>query len=112
MSLPRVLLSLLFIFIVFTLVKNIIDYQDKIKFYNQYQQEYEAQKKKNLSLQTEILKKTDPFEVEKTIRNKLNLSKEGEIDIILPKPSPTPVIVTPTPLPNWRQWWNVFFKTN
>lgn len=110
MSPPRILLTILFLFISITFLKNVFDYQGKLTFYQEYKKEYDDQKKKNLTLKTEILKKTDQYEIEKTIRNKLNLSKEGEIDIILPKPSPTPIIITPTPVPNWEQWINTFFS--
>lgn len=105
--------SILVIFILFlfsSLVKNLFDYRNKLQFYQQYKKEYDKEKKENITLKTEVLKKTSQTELEKTIRNKLNLLKPDEVAIILPSPTPVPIIPTPFPLPNWQQWWNVFFK--
>ena len=84
-------------------------YRNKVAFYQNYLNDYEKEKRRNVELKTELLKKSDPNEIEKTIRNKLNLLKPDEVAIILKQPSPTPVIITPTPLPNYLQWWEVFF---
>ena len=68
------------------------------------------EEKKQIELRTEIVKKKSVDEVEKTIRNKLNLLKENEVAIIIPSPTKSPRI-TPTPiLANWEKWWKVFFK--
>ena len=71
---------------------------------------YFAEKKKNLELKTQFLKKNDPHEVEKNIRNKLNLSRPEEKTILIPDISPTPVPLTPTPAPVYLQWWEIFMK--
>jgi len=101
---------LVLVFLATSLVKNIYNYYDKQQFYNDYKDTLKKEASKNISLKTQILKKGDPNELEKTIRNKLNLSKEGETVVVLAMPSPTPVMVIPTPLPNWQKWWNVFVK--
>lgn len=106
----NILFALIILFFISSLTKNIFDYRDKVQFYESYKEEYEKEKKKNLSLKTEILKKSDPYEVEKTIRNELNLLKENEVDVIIPLPSPTQFVPTPTPPPNWQQWYEVFFE--
>ena len=112
----RFLKNFFFIFLVIflssSLVRNIIVYQKKIDFFQKFKALVEKEKKRKLVLKTQILKKTDPYEVEKTIRNKLNLTQPDELAVILPLPTPTPVPVTPTPPPNWRKWWEVFFKQN
>ncbi len=87
-----------------------MDYQKKLAFYQGYREDYEKEKKRNISYKTELLKKSDPYEIEKTIRNKLNLLKPDEIAIIMKQPTPTPVIISPTPLPNYLQWWQIFVK--
>ena len=61
------------------------------------------------NLKTQLVKKSDTNEIEKTIRNKLNMLKQDEVAIILRQPTPTPLLITPTPLPNYLQWWQVFF---
>lgn len=104
------ILILLFIFFFYSLTKNFFEYQKNISFYESYKDSYEKEKKKNNTLKTQILKNADPRQVEKTIRNKLNLLKENEVAIILPEPTATPYIVTPTPAPVYKQWFDVFFK--
>lgn len=97
-------------FLLFSLVKNLIDYRGKLSFYNSFKKEYEAEKKKNISLNTQYLLENDPAEIEKTIRNKLNLVKPGETEIIIPQPTPTVFVPTPTPEPNWHQWLNLAIR--
>jgi hypothetical protein len=61
-------------------------------------------------MKTELLRKKDRFEIEKKIREKLNLGGEGETVIILPPQStPIPTAITPTPRPNWQQLMEVYF---
>lgn len=100
----------LVLFLLFSLLKNIFNYRDKIKFYEDYKGDYESEQKKNIELKTEIVRKKSTAEVEKTIRNDLNLLKPDEIAIIIPSPTPRPVSITPTPAANYIQWWNLFFK--
>ena len=106
----KIFLYLFLIFVIISLIKNIFDYQKKYQFYLGFKNSLEKEKKENLSLKTEYLKKTDPAELEKTIRNRLNLTRPDEAVVIIPEPSPTPIIIIPTPIPNWRQWWMVYFK--
>lgn len=87
-----------------------MDYQKKLAFYQDYKKNYEKEKKQNIVFKTELLKQSDPHEIEKTIRNKLNLLKPDEVAIIMRQPTPTPAIVTPTPLPNYLQWLQVFSR--
>ncbi len=109
--LKNLFIVLLFLFFLSLLTRNVFNYRNQQLFKNQYQRRLADEKKRQIVLQTEILKKKDRTEIEKTGRNKLNLSSENEIVIILPPPSPTPVIITPSPLPNWKQWWQLFFYT-
>ncbi len=106
----KILFFSIVIFLFFSLTKNIFDYQKKYQLYLEFKNEYGAAKKQNIALKTQLLLESDPKEIEKTIRDKLNLTKPGEAVIIIPQPSPTPVVVTPTPAPNWQQWWEVYFK--
>lgn len=87
-----------------------MDYQKKYAFYNTYKQANENEKKKNITLKTEIRKQDSQIELEKTIRNKLNLSRPDEVVLMIPTPTPSPIIITPTPEPNIIQWINLFIK--
>lgn len=100
----------LILFLFFSLIKNILNYQSKLSFFQDFKNSYQAEKKKNIELKTEIVKKNSVNEVEKTIRNDLNLLKPNEIAIIIPSPTPFLVSITPTAPPNYIQWWNLFFK--
>jgi len=107
--LRKIVFFLLLLFFFSSLAKNLLDYRNKVSFYQGYREDHEKEKKRNIELKTQLLKKSDVNEIEETIRNKLNLLKPGEVAIILKQPTPTPVIITPTPLPNYLQWWEVFF---
>ncbi len=108
----RAVFVLILAFLATSIVRNIYNYYDKQQFYDGYKDELKKEAAKNISLKTQMLKKSDPNELEKTIRNKLSLSKEGETVVVLPEPSPTPIVITPTPAPNWIQWWWLFMKNN
>jgi cell division protein FtsB len=111
MKIVRNIILICFVLFLFSsLVRNLFDYRNKLQFYDEYKKEYEKEKKENTALKTEVLKKTSQSELEKTIRNKLNLLKPDEVAVILPSPTPIPITPTPTPLPNWMQWWKLFVK--
>ena len=108
--LKKLPLTIFILFIFISLVRNLLNYREKLKFYDDYKNEYEKEYKKSLSLKTEYLKKTDQYEIEKTIRNKLNMVKDNEVSVMLPEITSSPIVLTPTPLPNWQQWKNLFFS--
>lgn len=103
------ILFIILFFLSSSLIKNILDYQKKYEFYQGYKTDYEKEKKNNIALKTEIRKKDSAIELEKTIRNDLNLLRPNETAIMIPTPTPSPVVITPTPAPNWKQWMDLFF---
>ncbi len=106
----KIFIGLLFLFLLFSLIKNVTHYFKKLDFYQSYKNQYHQEKKKQITLKTKILKYKDPNHLEKTIRDELNLLKSNETAIILPPFSPSPKKITPTPLPNWQQWWKLLTK--
>ena len=102
--------ALILLFFFSALTRNFFEYRKNLKFYADYKTQYQGEKKRNTELKTQVLKNTDPNQVEKVIRNKLNLLKSNEIAVIIPDPTPTVYIETPTPAPNYEQWLNVFIK--
>jgi len=98
------------IFLFFSLIRNIFNYTDKNQFFQDYKNDYEKENKTNIELKTEIVKKQSVTEVEKTIRNDLNLLKDNEVAIILPIPTLTIITPTPTLPPVWKQWVNLYIK--
>jgi len=99
----------LLIFLFSSLLTNLFSYKSKLDFYQQFKQNFEKEKKRNIELKTEVVRKKNTEEIEKIIRNDLNILKDNEIALIIPSPAKTPVSVTPTPLPNWKQWWELYF---
>jgi preprotein translocase subunit SecG len=53
--------TLLFValFFVSALSKSIFEYKKNVSFHNQYKQEYEKEKKRNIELQTQLVKTED-----------------------------------------------------
>lgn len=111
-AVKRVVFFLIIIFLLSTLTKTIADYMKNMSFYNGYKAEYEKEKKRNIALKTQIIKNNDPYQLEKTIRNNLNLTRSNEVAIVLPTPTAIPTTPTPTPEPVWHQWSDVFFSHN
>ncbi len=110
--LKKIILIATVIFLFFSLTKNVFDYKKTLDFYQSFKKDYEAEKQRNVALRTTVLKNRDQREIEKTIRNQLNLLKPGEIAVIIPNPTPTPLIIKPTPKPVFRQWFDTFFWYN
>jgi len=105
----RIFTIIILTFLFFSLTKNIFDYKKTISFYQGFKQEYEKEKKRKIELKTNILKSKDPYEIEKILRNKLNLLKEGEIAIIIPDPIPTPKQRKQPSKPIFKQWMEALF---
>lgn len=111
MQIIKKIIGIVFVIFLFSsLVKNIFNYTSKTQFYQDYKSDYEKENKKNIELKTEIVKKQSVSEVEKTIRNKLNLLKENEVAVILPEPTLTIITPTPTAASSWKQWINLYLK--
>jgi hypothetical protein len=111
MQLIKKIIGVVFvIFLFFSLIRNVFNYTSKTQFYQDYKNDYEKENKKNIELKTEVVKKQSVDEVEKTIRNKLNLLKDNEVAIILPIPTLTIITPTPTAAPTWKQWVNLYIK--
>ena len=102
--------AFLLFFFLSSLTKNIIEYRKNLSFYDGYKNTYEEEKDKNNKLKTLLVKTADAHQMEKTFRNKLNLTKKDESIIILNIPTPTQTMTTPTIAPNYQQWVDTFFQ--
>ncbi|HLC94812.1 MAG TPA: septum formation initiator family protein [Patescibacteria group bacterium] len=96
------------VFLIYSLVKNILDFAKKTAFYRAYDQEFEEEREKNKKLKSELMKSQDYYMVEKNIREKLQLLKEDEVDILIARPSPTPTIIPIPPSSPIKQWYELF----
>lgn len=108
----KIFFVFLALFLFSSLTKNFADYIRNIGFYNDYKKEYEKENKRNITLKTKIVRSSDPYELEKRIRNDLGLVRSDEVAIVLPEPTKAPPVVTPTAAPVWRQWQKIFFSQN
>jgi hypothetical protein len=107
-TIKKIILAFLILFFLSSLTRNFFEYRRNLEFYNDYKEDYETVKRKNNELKSQLVKNNDPYQVEKIIRDKLNLGKQKEVAVLLEQPSPTPTIVTPTPQPNHKQWLDAF----
>lgn len=105
----NIIFVFLLLFLFSSLLRNLFGYKSKLQFYQQFKQNFDKETKRNIELKTEVVRKKSIEEIEKTIRNDLNLLKDNEIALIIPSPPKTSVSIIPTPLPNWRQWWELYF---
>ena len=105
----NIVLLFFLIFLFSSLLRNLFGYKSKLQFYQQFKQNFDRERKRNIELKTEVVRKKSLEEIEKTIRNNLNLLKDNEVALILPSPPKTLSQITPAPLPNWKQWWELYF---
>lgn len=109
MKIRNTLIIAVALFLMYSLSKTLLDYRSKIQFYDQNYQEYQAAYDKNKELKSSNIKSQDYYAVERNIREKLNLSKPGEVIVVIPKPSTIPTPTTAPILPPYKQWVSVFF---
>src|SRR3990167_8821725 len=93
----KILLYSVLVFLAISLSKNIIEYRRNVSFYNNYQEEYNREKKRNIELQSKLVKAKDIDEFEKIVRNKLNLQKSNEAILVIPNPTQTVILPSATP---------------
>ncbi|MCX7997060.1 MAG: septum formation initiator family protein [Patescibacteria group bacterium] len=103
----QIILGILTVFFLVSLTRNLFEYKKNLAFYESYRKSYEETVQRNNELKSQLVKSQDVHELEKTIRNQLNLSRKNEVAVLLPPPSPTPVVITPTPQPNWYRWYQI-----
>ncbi len=87
-------------FLIFTLITSFLRNSSALHrnatFFSQLQKEYEEEKNRNEKLKLQNAKSSNPFEIEKIMRNKLGFVKSGEEVVIIQGVSPT---VTPALTP-------------
>jgi cell division protein FtsB len=108
LKIKRILIAILVVFLFSSLTKNILDYRRTIDLYQNFKTDYDRVNHRNRELKTDVLQYNDPNRVEKTIRNQLNMLKDGEVAILVPSPTPPPYIAIPTPAPAYSQWIRLF----
>ena len=102
------IIVIIFLFIVNDLARSIYDIWQKKDFVMQAEKELSRQKQENQRLKSALsYSKTQEF-IEREARDKLFMVKKGEQRILLSKDTKE-VQEKKEKLPNWKQWWNLFF---
>ena len=97
------------LFIINNLVRSIFDIWQKKDFVTEAQKELSFQKQENQRLKSALsYSKTKEF-IEKEARDKLFMLKQGEQKVLLSKDTQEKLGEQKEKLPNWKQWWNLFF---
>ena len=103
------IIVIVFLFIINDLARSIYDIWQKKDFVIEAEKELSFQKQENQRLKSALsYSKTQEF-IEKEARDKLFMAKKGEQRILLSKDSEEAVHKKKEDLPNWKQWWNLFF---
>lgn len=85
------------------------DIWQKKDFVTEAQKELSFQKQENQRLKSALsYSQTQEF-IEKQARDKLFMVKKGEQKVLIPKESEETLKEKKEGLPNWKQWWNLFF---
>lgn len=98
--------------IINNLIRSIYDLWHKQDLLTKAQEELIREEQLNQRLKAELsYAKTNEF-IEAEARNKLFLVKPGEEPVLIPSELLKPYLpAKPTPtIPNWKKWWNLFFK--
>src|SRR3990167_2528013 len=78
-KIKRIFITIIFIFLFFSLTKNLFDYRKTITFYESFKQDYEKEKKRKIELKTNILKSKDPYEI-KNYKHEVIFIDDGSTD--------------------------------
>ncbi len=110
------LLILILIALALSLVRNILQIRSVNEKISQAEEGVEELKQEGKQLEAEIESLGSDEYIEKQLREKLGLAKEGEIVLVLPdedtlrKLAPKRVVEEDVlPEPNWRKWVRLFF---
>ena len=112
----RYIFVALFLVLSISLIRNIIKISQAGKVVDEASLRVEMLKEENLKLQERLNEVQGEAYVEKELRDKLGLAKEGETILVLPEEdivrslAPKPAEEEETlPDPNWKKWLKLFF---
>jgi len=112
----RYIFIALFLVLSISLIRNIIKISQAGKVVGEASLRVEMLKEENLKLQERLNEVQGEAYVEKELRDKLGLAKEGETILVLPEEdivrslAPKPAEEEETlPDPNWKKWLKLFF---
>lgn len=105
------LTSILCLILTINVVRSYLNLSERGSILHEAELNVQKAQTRNEALKRELARVESPQYIEQEARNKLNLSKDGEIVVLLPSISP---LVEPIPtisenIPNWEKWRRVFF---
>lgn len=111
----RIFTLIIGVFLVISLTRSIIDLWQKGSAYDREEQRFAKARLENEQLISQYERIQTPEYVEQEARDKLGLTKEGEIVVVLPQDTAlTEKDMNPsidlTNLPIWQQWIKVLFN--
>ena len=110
------LLIFLFLLMFVSLIRNILRVVESNKRIEKAQDQVERLKKENEELEEKLAVTRSEGYIEKQLRDKLGLAKEGEIVIVLPDEKILETLAPSLeeeeetlPDPNWKKWLKLFY---
>lgn len=91
------------------LTHSIFDIWQKKDFVTKATNDLSFQKQLQEKLRSEISYVQTPEFIEQEARDKLFMAKPGEKRILMPKDQQTAQEAQNSNIPNWQQWWSLFF---
>lgn len=110
------LLIFIFLLMFVSLIRNILRVVESNKRIEKAQDQVERLKKENEELEEKLAVTKSEGYIEKQLRDKLGLAKEGEIVIVLPDEKILETLAPKLeeeeetlPNPNWKKWLKIFY---
>ncbi len=110
------LLIFIFLLMFVSLIRNILRVVESNKRIEKAQDQVERLKKENEELEEKLAVTKSEGYIEKQLRDKLGLAKEGEIVIVLPDEKILETLAPKLeeeeetlPDPNWKKWLKIFY---
>lgn len=105
------LISIISLFFIVNISRSIYELWQKGSVLSERQVVHDVLQKENAELEQKLAEAESPEFIEKQAREKLNLQKEGEVVVVLPKNFDQfkPLVEDKMVAANWQQWWKLFF---
>ena len=105
-----IFISIILILVIVSIIRSIYSLWQKEHLVIEQEQLKEKLVQEQKQLQAKLKYVENPEFIEQQARNKLNLQKEGEAVVVLPKNlTKAKVDIPPQAVPVWQQWLKLFF---
>ena len=115
-KLSKYLIYVLLILLAISVYKNISKIKQIYKRITEKEEDVRKLEESNKNLERKVEESSSPDYIEKQIRDKLGLAKEGEVVVVLPAPEVlrkyAPQVEREEenlPDPNWKKWLHLFY---